>query len=121
MQMLEKCHAHAVKSTKTGLTLGFLYLSLSEKNLKMDAIRQLIYDGKTDEAIWLLDQFITEHEENDEAWFLRGNAYRKKGDMRQALNNYLRAMELNPESPARQAHDMLIQILDYYNKETYNP
>lgn len=87
----------------------------------MERIKQLIYDGNTEEAIRLLDQFIAEQEEHDEAWYLRGNAYRKRGDMRQALNNYLRAMELNPESPARQAHDMLIQILDYYNKDTYNP
>jgi len=87
----------------------------------MDDVKQLIYDGKTDDAIRLLDKYITGHEESDEAWYLRGNAYRKKGDMRQALNNYLRAMELNPESPAKQAYDMLIEILDYYNKETYNP
>jgi len=87
----------------------------------MDEVKQLIYDGKTDDAIRLLDQYITGHEESDEAWCLRGNAYRKKGDMRQALNNYLRAIELNPESPAKQAYAMLIEILDYYNKETYNP
>lgn len=87
----------------------------------MEEIRQWIYDGRTEEAIRRLDQLIADGVGNDEVWYLRGNAYRKRGDMRQALNSYLRAMELNPESPARQAHDMLIQILDYYNKDTYNP
>lgn len=87
----------------------------------MEVIRQLIYDGNTDEAIRLLDEYIVKHPESDEAYYLRGNAYRKKGDNRLALNNYLSAMELNPDSPAWQAHDMLMKILDYYNKDVYNP
>ena len=87
----------------------------------MEAIKKLIYDGQTEEAIALLNDYITAHPEADEAWFLRGNAYRKRGDNRQALNNYLRAMELNPENPAHEAHRMLMNILEYYNKDVYNP
>ncbi len=87
----------------------------------MENIKQLIYDGQTDEAIDRLNKYIELHPKDDEAWFLRGNAYRKKEDYRQALNNYLQAMELNPDSPAFQAHSMLMKILDYYNKDTYNP
>jgi Flp pilus assembly protein TadD len=87
----------------------------------MDDIKQLIYDGKSDEAIHLLDIHIAKHPADDTALYLRGNAYRKKADFQQALNNYLEAMELNPGSPAVQAHAMLIQILDYNNNEVYNP
>ena len=76
----------------------------------METIKQLITDGKTDEAIRLLD----------EAYYLRGNAYRKKGDIRQALNNYLTAMELNSDSPAQIAHDQLISIMNFYNKDMFN-
>lgn len=86
----------------------------------MEEIKKLIYEGKVDEAIRSLDAYIQENEACDEAWYLRGNAYRKLGDNRQALNNYLRALELNPDSPARQAHDMLINILNFYNKDMYN-
>ncbi|MDH6359211.1 tetratricopeptide repeat protein [Parabacteroides sp. PF5-9] len=86
----------------------------------MEKIRQLIYEGNTDEAIRLLNTYIEQHPADDEAWYLRGNAYRKKEDVRQALNNYLQALELNPDSPARQAHDMLIDIMNFYNKEMYN-
>ena len=56
----------------------------------METIKQLITDGKTDEAIRLLDEYIEKNTSSDEAYYLRGNAYRKKGDIRQALNNYLR-------------------------------
>ena len=79
----------------------------------METIKQLITDGKTDEAIRLLDEYIEKNTSSDEAYYLRGNAYRKKGDIRQALNNYLTAMELNSDSPAQIAHDQLISIMNF--------
>lgn len=86
----------------------------------MERIKQLIAVGKTDEAIRLLDEYITTHPDADTAYYLRGNAYRKQGDFRQALNNYLTAIDLNPDSPARIAHNQLIAILNFYNKDMYN-
>lgn len=44
----------------------------------------------------------------------------KKGDIRQALNNYLTAMDLNSDSPAQIAHDQLISIMNFYNKDMFN-
>ncbi|MDL2256315.1 tetratricopeptide repeat protein [Parabacteroides sp. OttesenSCG-928-K15] len=87
----------------------------------MEEIRLLIQQGDIEKAIALLDHYIETDETSDEAWYLRGNAYRKLGDSRQALNNYLRAMELNPDSPAVQAHNMLIDILNFNNKDVLNP
>lgn len=86
----------------------------------MDAIKQLILDGQADEAIRLLDEIIKINPKNDEAFYLRGNAFRKKGDMQMAINNYLEAMELNPESPAHQAHSMMMKIMNFFNKDMYN-
>ena len=37
-----------------------------------------------------------------------------------ALNNYLEAIEKNPESPAVNAKKMLMDILEFYNKDMYN-
>ena len=53
-------------------------------------------------------------------WFLKGNAYRKLGETRLALNSYLEAIAINPDSPAQSAYNMMIQILDFYNKDMYN-
>ena len=38
-----------------------------------------------------------------------------------ALNNYMEAIALDPESPAVQAKEMLDQILSFYHKDYYNP
>lgn len=86
----------------------------------MVTIKQLIADGRTDEAIRLLDEYIAHNSLSDTAYYLRGKAYHKQGDVRQALNNFLTAMELNPDSPARQAHDMLMKIMNFYNKDMFN-
>ena len=86
----------------------------------METIRQLLQDGKIDEAICLLDEMIANDSTSDEAFYLRGNAYRKRSDWQQALNNYLVAMELNPDSPAHQAYRMVIEILDFYHKDMFN-
>ena len=56
----------------------------------------------------------------DEAYYLMGNAYRKLGDWQKALNNYQSAIELNPDSPALQARKMVMDILNFYNKDMYN-
>lgn len=83
-------------------------------------IKKLIEQGEIERAINALTIFIEANNDNDEAYYLLGNAYRKMGDWQRALNNYLEAIERNPKSPAVQAHDMLMDILNFYNKDMYN-
>lgn len=54
-------------------------------------------------------------------WYQKGNAYRKQGDWKHALDCYMEAIELDPESPAVEAEAMLEDILNFYNKDAYNP
>ena len=51
----------------------------------------------------------------------RGNAFRKQGNWQEAINCYIEAIELNPDSPAVEAKVMLDDILNFYNKDAYNP
>ncbi len=85
-------------------------------------IRELLHKGEVDKAIEELERIIGEAQgsADDEVYYLLGNAHRKKGDWQQALNNYLEAMDRNPESPAHGAHAMLMDILNFYNKDMYN-
>lgn len=86
----------------------------------METIKRLISEGNIEEAIRLLDEYLTQNKDSDEAWYLRGNAFRKRGDTRLALNSYLEAIAINPDSPAQEAYKMMIKILDFYNKDMYN-
>lgn len=55
------------------------------------------------------------------AYYLRGNAYRQQGNVRIALNSYLESMELDPDGPAAEAYRHIQELLDFYNKDYYNP
>ena len=56
-----------------------------------------------------------------EEYYQRGNEYRRQGNWQEAINCYLEAIELDPDSPAVHAKEMLDDILNYYNKDLYNP
>ena len=88
---------------------------------KLTQAKELIGKGEVESAINILNQCIADHEAcTDEPFYLLGNAYRKQGNWQLALNNYLEAIERNPESPAVQAHKMAMDILNFYNKDMYN-
>jgi tetratricopeptide (TPR) repeat protein len=56
-----------------------------------------------------------------EEYYQLGNEYRQQGNWQEAINNYMEAIELDPDSPAVEAKKMLEDILNYYNKDMYNP
>ena len=56
-----------------------------------------------------------------EEWYQKGNEARKQSQWHEAINCYIRAIELNPESPAVEAKRMLEDIMAYYHKDMYNP
>ncbi|WP_418697418.1 tetratricopeptide repeat protein [Bacteroides sp.] len=89
---------------------------------QLTTIKELINQGNIEQAIRLLDEILqtADFPGKDEAYYLRGNAYRKQGDWQQALNNYQYAIDLNPESPALHAQRMAMDILNFYNKDMYN-
>ena len=56
-----------------------------------------------------------------EEFYKQGNRYRKEGNWQKAINSYIKAIELDPDSPAVEAKKMLDNILAYYCKDMYNP
>jgi len=56
-----------------------------------------------------------------EEYYRQGNDFRRRGDWQNALNCYIEAVRLDPESPAAEAKKMLDDILNYYCKDIYNP
>ena len=54
-------------------------------------------------------------------YYQQGNEARKRGQWHEAINNYIRAIELDPDSPAVEAKRMLDDIMAFYCKDMYNP
>lgn len=84
--------------------------------------KRLLHDGCIEEAIQKLQELIAlEKHPADELYYLLGNAYRKQQNWQQAINCYSEAVSVNPESPAREARTMILDILNFYHKDLYNP
>lgn len=56
-----------------------------------------------------------------EEFYAIGNDYRRHGNWQEAINNYIEAIRLDPDSPAVEAKQMLDDILEYYCNDIYNP
>jgi len=84
-------------------------LSRSEGQAALQAVSEIIDNKDTDKEKLAM------------AYYLRGNAYRQNGNVRMALNSYLESMDLDPDGPAAEAYRHLQELLDFYNKDYYNP
>ena len=62
------------------------------------------------------EEFATAQE-----WYERGNEARKRGQWHEAINCYIQAIALDPDSPAVEAKRMLDDIMAFYCKDMYNP
>jgi len=51
----------------------------------------------------------------------QGNRARKQGLWHEAINAYIQAIEIDPQSPAVEAKEMLDDIMAFYCKDMYNP
>lgn len=74
-----------------------------------------------EEAITALQQLLERDPGNDTALTLRGRIYWNLGKRSLAINDYLQAIKINPESNARLLLQHANSILDFYNKDLLNP
>ena len=104
-------------------------ISLKSQTVRMEQlaeIRAWIYQGKVDEALKALDQLLDAAPSADssltsqappsaalkaEAYYLRGNAYRKQGNNDKAAEIYKQVIESFPDTEkARRAQSYLDEI-----------
>lgn len=74
-----------------------------------------------DEAINALNDLLERNPENDEALTLRGQVHWSLNHRRDAINDYLAALKINPESRAKLLLEYAYSILNFYNKDLLNP
>lgn len=87
----------------------------------LEKAKSLIKEGEINNAIELLENILNSNQSSsDEVFYQLGNAYRKLGNWQDALNNYQEAININPDSPAKEARQMIMDILNFYNKDMFN-
>jgi tetratricopeptide (TPR) repeat protein len=88
-------------------------------------IKEMLSRSEGQEALEAANEIVENKSVSREtlanAYYLRGNAYRQQGNVRMALNSYLESMELDPDGPAAEAYRHIQELLDFYNKDYYNP
>lgn len=88
---------------------------------KFESIRLRIKTAAYEESITVLNAYLSEHPDDDEALTLRGMKHWGAGRRALALNDYLAAININPDSKAKEAYKASLQILEYRNTDLYNP
>lgn len=91
---------------------------------QLKEIKAMLAQSRSGDVIAAVDSLVASVDDNDvmaQAYYLRGNAYRQQGNMRQAMNSYLEAMALDPDGPAAQAYRTIQEILNFYDHDLYNP
>ncbi|MDE5773799.1 MAG: hypothetical protein K2H86_05020 [Muribaculaceae bacterium] len=74
-----------------------------------------------EEALSRLNDYIESNPTDTDALTLRGMRHWSMGHRSLAINDYLAAIKIDPECKAKQALQATNDILDYYNKDFYNP
>ena len=89
----------------------------------IEKAKTLLDGNKIKEAIDFLKTLVedSQEENKDVAYYVLGNAYRRGNNWQDAINSYSRAVEINPSSPTKEMRANCIKILDFYNKDMYNP
>lgn len=98
-------------------------LSLPKRKQQMDSekINRLIAENNLEKALAYIDEWLSNHSKDDKAYYLKGLVFWKQGNWKLTIENYLKAIEINPNSPAKQAYEMVMDIINFSNPDLYNP
>jgi len=94
---------------------------MNPRDIKLEELRKTIRTAPYEEAIEALSEYVSAHPDDDEALTARGLKHWGAGKRSLAINDYLAAIKINPDSHAREALRAANEILDYRNKDLYNP
>lgn len=86
-------------------------------------IRKMIASGNYDDAAAAIDALICsgDPEAEAEAYYLRGRMAWKLGKKGDAISNYAAAVDLTGHAEAAVALEQAREIMNFFNKDLYNP
>ena len=76
-----------------------------------EKINRLIAENNLEKALAYIDEWLSNHSKDDKAYYLKGLVFWKQGNWKLTIENYLKAIEINPDSPAKQAYEMVMNRL----------
>lgn len=81
---------------------------------------------KTDEgdvagALLLVNEALATNGEEAYLLYLKGKIHLKTGDWREATHCFLHSKALDENGPAGEAIELVRNIMEFYNKDLYNP
>lgn len=74
-----------------------------------------------EEAIATISKYLEDNPRDTDALTLRGMKHFGAGKRAAAINDYLAALEIDPDCKAKLALQNANDILDFYNKDLFNP
>lgn len=88
----------------------------------LEEIRAFAAQGAAPEqVVEKLDTYLASHPDDEPALVMRGVTHWSMSHRRLAIQDYLAAVRINPQSKANEALKAAYAILDFYNKDLYNP
>lgn len=88
----------------------------------LEDIKADVKAGGRDEAcLASLGGYIASNPDSDEAYLTRGMLHWRMGHRAEAINDLNAALRINPQSQAATMLSSINTILDFYDKDRYNP
>lgn len=101
----------------TATHIGRLSRDCDNREKILEDIKKLL----PEEAVEKLNSYLEIYPDDDNALTLRGMRHWSLGHRSLAINDYLKAISINPQSKSVMALKAANDILDYYNKDLLNP
>lgn len=88
---------------------------------KLAKAKAMADSGEPDKGLQALKSLAESNPDDAETLYELGNAYWKVQDWKGCLDCYTKAISLDPQSPAAEMRRMVQDIIQFYNKDMYNP
>lgn len=85
-----------------------------------EEIKELIENNELEAALERVEERLANDENDDMAYFLKGMICWKDNDWAGTIENYHKAMELNPDGPGGEALVITMQIINFSNPQIFN-